>query len=91
MALSLFGMPERGIINLSNCSHPELQTCNVLFRIDFTKGMVANKEEWNKLVMVAKMVSDNEIQDAMRFIGAWAGTSGGSAGGAGAGPSFSFQ
>jgi hypothetical protein len=60
----------------------------LLFRIDFAiGGLVANKEEWNKFVMVAKMVSDNEIQDVMRFVGAWAGMGGGG----GAGPSFSFQ
>lgn len=54
-------------------------------KIEFAKGMVANKEEWNKFVMVAKMVTDNEIQDVLKFIGTWGGS-----GGAGA-PGFSFQ
>ena len=48
--------------------------------------MVAIKEEWNKFVMVAKMVSDNEVQDVMRFISSWAGMGGGATG-----ASFSFQ
>ena len=31
-------------------------------RIEFARGMLANKEDWNKLVMAAKMVSDPNIQ-----------------------------
>jgi len=31
-------------------------------KIEFARGMVANKEEWNKFVMTAKMVSDNDLQ-----------------------------
>ena len=31
-------------------------------RIEFARGMLANKEDWNKLVMAAKMVSDANIQ-----------------------------
>ena len=33
-----------------------------LIRIEFARGMLANKEDWNKLVMAAKMVSDPNIQ-----------------------------
>ena len=33
-----------------------------LARIEFARGMLANKEDWNKLVMAAKMVSDPNIQ-----------------------------
>ena len=46
--------------------------------------MVANKEDWNKFVMTAKMVSDNEIQDVVKFISNWCGMGG-------ATPSFSFK
>ena len=46
-------------------------------------GLVAIKEEWNKYIMVAKTVSDNEIQDVMKFISHWAGLGG-------AAPSFNF-
>ena len=31
-------------------------------KIEFARGMVDNKEEWNKFVMTAKMVSDNDLQ-----------------------------
>ena len=62
-------------------------TLIIFCRIEFPiGGMVAIKEEWNKFVMVAKMVSDNEVQDVMRFISAWAGMGGGATG-----ASFSFQ
>ena len=62
-------------------------TLIVFCRIEFPiGGMVAIKEEWNKFVMVAKMVSDNEVQDVMRFISSWAGMGGGATG-----ASFSFQ
>ena len=60
-------------------------------RIEFARdGLVANKEDWNKLVMVAKMVTDNEVQDVMKFVGQWGGGAGGAAAAAGA-PGFSFQ
>ena len=49
---------------------------------------MANKEQWNKLVMVAKTVSDNDIQDVVKFISSWGGMGG--AGGQQA-PSFSFK
>lgn len=53
-------------------------------RIEFAReGAVANKEEWNKFVMTAKMVSDNEIQDVVKFISSWCGM--------GETPSFSFK
>ena len=31
-------------------------------KIEFARGHVANKEEWNKFVMTAKTVSDNDLQ-----------------------------
>ena len=31
-------------------------------KIEFARGMVVNKEEWNKFVITAKMVSDNDLQ-----------------------------
>ena len=34
-------------------------------KIEFARGMVANKEDWNKFVMTAKMVSDNDLQVEM--------------------------
>lgn len=52
--------------------------------IEFARGMVANKEDWNKFVMVAKTVSDNEIQDVLKFISNWGGLGG-------LAPSFSFK
>ena len=30
--------------------------------MEFARGMLANKEDWNKLIMTAKMVSDANIQ-----------------------------
>ncbi len=33
-----------------------------MLRIEFARGMFANKEDWNKLIMAAKMVSDSNIQ-----------------------------
>lgn len=53
-------------------------------KIEFARGMLANKEDWNKFVMTAKMVSDTEIQDVVKFIGNWCGLGG-------AAPSFSFK
>ena len=41
----------------------EFTVTDILFvRIEFARGMLANKEDWNKLVMAAKMVSDPNIQ-----------------------------
>ena len=43
-------------------------------RIEFGReGAVANKEDWNKFVMTAKVVSDNEVQDVLKFISNWCG------------------
>ena len=62
--------------------YPVIQGGNI---IEFAKeGCLANKEEWNKFVMTAKMVSDNEIQDVVKFISNWCGMGG-------ATPSFSFK
>ena len=52
-------------------------------KIEFSRGMLANKEEWNKFIMTAKMVSDTEIQDEVKFISNWCGLSGSA--------SFSFK
>ena len=46
------------------------------FRIEFARGMLANKEDWNKLVMAAKMVSDANIQDVLKFVSNWCGLGG---------------
>ena len=40
-------------------------------KIEFARGMVANKEDWNKFVMTAKMVSDNDLQVEMDSRGPW--------------------
>ena len=53
-------------------------------KIEFARGMVANKEDWNKFVMTAKMVSDPEIQDVAKFISNWCGLGGNT-------PGFAFQ
>jgi len=53
-------------------------------KIEFARGMMANKEDWNKFIMTAKMVSDPEIQDVVKFISSWCGLGG-------AAPSFSFK
>ena len=34
----------------------------IYIRIEFARGMLANKEDWNKLIMAAKMASDPNIQ-----------------------------
>ena len=38
--------------------------------------MLANKEDWNKLVMAGKVVSDPNIQDVLTFISNWCGLGG---------------
>ncbi|KAH9500287.1 hypothetical protein Btru_073626 [Bulinus truncatus] len=42
---------------------------------------VANKEDWNKLLMATKVSHSPELQDVLKFIGNWCG----------ANPNFSFQ
>ncbi|KAK0069568.1 intraflagellar transport protein 172 isoform X1 [Biomphalaria pfeifferi] len=42
---------------------------------------VANKEDWNKLLMATKVSHSSELQDVLKFIGTWCG----------ANPNFSFQ
>ncbi len=56
-------------------------------RIEFARGMIAIKEQWNNFVMKAKMAADGggEVNDVIRFIGAWGGMAGGTT------PGFSFQ
>jgi intraflagellar transport protein 172 len=46
--------------------------------------MLANKEDWNKLVMAAKMVSDANIQDVLKFVSNWCGLGGNA-------PNYSFK
>ena len=41
---------------------------------DVSAFQVANKEDWNSLVMTAKMTNSVELTDVLRFIGTWAGT-----------------
>jgi len=53
-------------------------------KIEFARGMLANKEDWNKLVMAAKMVSDPNIQDVLKFVSNWCGLGGNA-------PSYSFK
>jgi hypothetical protein len=38
------------------------------FRIKFAGGLLANKEDWNKVIMAAKMVSDSNIQVSYLFL-----------------------
>ena len=47
-------------------------------KIEFSRGMLANKEEWNKFIMT-------EIQDVVKFISNWCGLQ------IRAAPSFSFK
>ncbi|BFY99323.1 hypothetical protein BsWGS_02362 [Bradybaena similaris] len=44
---------------------------------------VANKEDWNKLLMATKVSHSSELQDVLKFIATWCGTS--------SSPGFSFQ
>ncbi|CAG0924379.1 unnamed protein product, partial [Notodromas monacha] len=53
-------------------------------KISFKKdNRVANKEEWNRLMMESKMSPSSEMSDLLAFIAKWAGES--------AGPSYSFK
>ena len=52
-------------------------------KIDFKKpGKAANKDDWNRFTMAAKVSHSSECQDVLRFLSLWCGTSSGS--------SFSF-
>ncbi|XP_071746269.1 intraflagellar transport protein 172 homolog [Lepeophtheirus salmonis] len=42
-------------------------------KIEFSHGMVANKEDWNKFVMTSKMITDNDIQNIIQFLSSWSG------------------
>ncbi|KAK3595246.1 hypothetical protein CHS0354_010853 [Potamilus streckersoni] len=44
---------------------------------------VANKEDWNKFLMATKVSHSPELQDVLKFIGAWCGAT--------PNPSYSFQ
>jgi len=44
-------------------------------------GKQANRDDWNKLMMAAKMAPETQITDVLSFIGEWCGGA----------PSFSFQ
>ncbi|XP_037068847.1 intraflagellar transport protein 172 homolog [Pollicipes pollicipes] len=43
-------------------------------KMEFQYGKVANKDDWNSLVMTAKMTNSVELTDVLRFVGTWAGT-----------------
>ena len=68
----------------AHLSETQEETKKSLPFIEFARGMVANKEDWNKFVMTAKMVSDPEIQDVAKFISNWCGLGGNT-------PGFAFQ
>nr|XP_022315673.1 intraflagellar transport protein 172 homolog [Crassostrea virginica] len=46
-------------------------------------GMVANKDDWNKIIMAAKVSHSPELNDVLKFIGVWCGST--------PNPSYSFQ
>ncbi|KAK3091661.1 hypothetical protein FSP39_021624, partial [Pinctada imbricata] len=46
-------------------------------------GKVANKDDWNKFLMATKVSHSTELQDVLKFIGAWCGAT--------PNPSYSFQ
>lgn len=46
-------------------------------------GKVANKDDWNKLIMAAKVSHSPELNDVLKFIGVWCGST--------PNPSYSFQ
>ncbi|CAC5423828.1 IFT172 [Mytilus coruscus] len=53
-------------------------------QMDFkTPGHVANKDDWNKFLMATKVSHSTELQDVLKFIGAWCGAT--------PNPSYSFQ
>lgn len=45
------------------------------------QGKQANRDDWNKLMMAAKMAPETQITDVLSFIGEWCGGA----------PTFSFQ
>lgn len=50
--------------------------------IEFKRpGRAANREDWNKLLLAAKMNPESHVTDVIGFIGEWCGGA----------PSFSFQ
>jgi intraflagellar transport protein 172 len=59
-------------------------------RVEFAReGAVALREEWNRLIMTGKVAATDaasdgsEVQDVLRFVGAWAGAAGGTSSGGG--------
>ncbi|XP_063414390.1 intraflagellar transport protein 172 homolog isoform X2 [Mytilus trossulus] len=53
-------------------------------QMDFkTPGHVANKDDWNKFLMATKVSHSTELQDVLKFVGAWCGAT--------PNPSYSFQ
>ncbi|XP_076029417.1 intraflagellar transport protein Oseg2 isoform X2 [Oratosquilla oratoria] len=42
-------------------------------RLDLKHGQVANKEDWNKVIMATKMTNSPECQDVLKFITSWCG------------------
>ncbi|XP_074640366.1 intraflagellar transport protein 172 homolog [Tubulanus polymorphus] len=53
-------------------------------KLEFKRpGKVANKDDWNKILMATKMSHSPELQDVLKFIGQWCGST--------PNPSYSFQ
>ncbi|XP_064625451.1 intraflagellar transport protein 172 homolog [Lineus longissimus] len=53
-------------------------------KLEFKRpGKVANKDEWNKFLMATKVSHSTELQDVLKFIGQWCGST--------PNPSYSFQ
>ena len=50
----------------------------MMLELTLARGMMANKEDWNKLVMASKVVSDPSLQDVLGFISNWCGLGGNS-------------
>ena len=76
--------------SLVSKNNPPAQPCLVTgypalrSRVEFQQGgRVANKEDWNKLLMEAKMTQSNDCQDVINFITQWAGGT--------SNPGYSFQ
>ena len=44
-------------------------------RLELIRGQVANKDDWNKLIMATKMGTSTESQDILKFISVWGGGS----------------
>jgi len=43
-------------------------------KIDFKTNLAANKEDWNKFLMISRMARTDELQDCLKFLGLWCNT-----------------